>query len=96
MNWAGWMTPPKETLDQIDWDGMRKKLTATDYDNDLKRYVGRRLDYAFAFDWEAPTVLTELAYYLKAKGKTGDDFSADVSRYSSLFHKARVERKGKS
>ncbi|OWQ47644.1 hypothetical protein CDL60_09535 [Roseateles noduli] len=90
---AEWMTPPKELTDEIKWDELRESLTATDHDNELKKYIGQRLDYAYAFEWEAPTVLTELTYYLKAKGKSNDPFYAEVSRLSSLFHENRRDRR---
>jgi hypothetical protein len=90
---AKWMTPPKEVLEKIDWENLRKNLAATDYDSDFKKYLSQRLDYAYAFDWETPTVFTELNYYLKAKGKADNDFYNMISDYTNQFHLAREERK---
>ncbi len=90
---AVWMSPPKDVLEKVDWDGLRSSLAKTDFDNDLKKYIGQRLDYAYAFDWETPTVLTELNYFLKAKGKSGNAFFNSVSGYVDMFRVSRKKRK---
>ncbi len=90
---AVWMSPPQEVLEKVDWDGLRSSLAKTDFDSDLKKYIGQRLDYAYAFDWETPTVLTELNYFLKAKGKSGNAFFNSVSGYVDMFRVSRKKRK---
>lgn len=84
---AEWMTPVIDCTDKIS-----KWLDTIDFfdiPDKQKQYVKERLQYALIKEFEQPTTMVDLYYYLKSMGLTNNKLYDEISLAAYTFFQAR-------